>query len=164
MDHGFVIVSTLPRIGFAPCGSCFTQAAGVFVINGAVAPTLCIGTVATEIDEAFEKARKNLPPRVESSFLDTRARAFMALEMYDKAIADFRRAHLGRPENQNIIESLIECYRLNDLPTEAEVWSCGWGCSPENCVLHPAVSRSEQTPTRTRESGARCQIDMRNLE
>ena len=46
----------------------------------------------------------------------------MALEDYDGAIADFRKAHLGRPENLEIVESLIECCRLNNLPEEAEVW------------------------------------------
>ncbi len=99
-----------------------------------------------QIDEAFERARKNLPPRVESSFLDTRARAFMALEMYDKAIADFRRAHLGRPENQNIIESLIECYRLNDLQTEAEVWSRKLEELKQQSAAEAGSSNDGQTP------------------
>ena len=69
------------------------------------------------IDEAIRflpddpKIRKN----VRSNFYDTRGTALMQLNRLIEATAAFEIAIQDRPDNRKILESLVECYRANDL-------------------------------------------------
>jgi len=48
-------------------------------------------------------------------FRDTRGQALMQLNRWTEAIADFEFAHRDRPDNRQIIESLIRCYQAAGL-------------------------------------------------
>jgi tetratricopeptide (TPR) repeat protein len=66
----------------------------------------------TLIDQALRYLPKNEDSKSYLTyFRDTRGQALMQLNRWTDAIADFEYAHRGRPENRQIIESLIRCYQ-----------------------------------------------------
>lgn len=73
-----------------------------------------------------DEALRYLPKTVENEkyrthFHDTRGRAMMKLNRMSEAAAEFEFALRGRPDNEDILVSLIECYRADGLdPTAFE--------------------------------------------
>lgn len=67
-----------------------------------------------------DEALKNLPNTeanqgYRTHFHDTRGKALMQLGKVSEAAAEFEFALLSRPDNVPILESLIKCYRANDM-------------------------------------------------
>ena len=70
----------------------------------------------TLIDQALRYLPKTQEARKYLTFFrDTRGQALMQLDRWTEAIADFEFAHQYRPENRQIIESLIRCYQAAGL-------------------------------------------------
>ena len=70
----------------------------------------------TLIDQALRYLPKNEDSKSYLTyFRDTRGQALMQLNRWTDAIADFEFAHRGRPENRQIVESLIRCYQAAGL-------------------------------------------------
>lgn len=60
--------------------------------------------------------------KYKTNFLDTRARAYMQLGQYSLAIADLTRAWQDRQDNLEIIQAIIDCYRADNMESDAAIW------------------------------------------
>ena len=54
------------------------------------------------------------------SYLDTRGHIHMLLGDYHKAIVDLEQARSGMPENESILEALVECYQKIGMSSMSE--------------------------------------------